>query len=56
MYRIALNTAITHLNKEKRKGDHITVDEGLPDRIDPGDALQQERVDILYAHIKNWIR
>jgi RNA polymerase sigma factor (sigma-70 family) len=52
MYRIALNTSITHLSKEKRKGKHIPITEGLLDKTDPGDTLQAERIEVLYTHIR----
>jgi len=29
MYRIALNTAIAHLNKEKKKGNQVPIDDIL---------------------------
>ncbi len=52
MYRIALNTAITHLNKEKKKGNQIPIDEVVLNRPDTNDTLKEERVEILYAQIK----
>jgi RNA polymerase sigma factor (sigma-70 family) len=52
MYRIALNTAIAHLNKEKRKGNHLPIDEYLLNKTGPGDTLQEERIEILYDQIK----
>jgi RNA polymerase sigma factor (sigma-70 family) len=52
MYRVALNTAITHLNKEKRKGHHIPVDEDLVNKPDIHDTLKAERLEVLYAVIK----
>jgi len=52
MYRIALNTSITHLNKEKRKGGHIPIDETLLNRTDTSDTLKEEQAEILYAHVR----
>ena len=52
MYRIALNTAITHLNKQKRKGDHLPIDELLLNRTDADNTLIDERYEMLYAQIK----
>jgi RNA polymerase sigma-70 factor (ECF subfamily) len=53
MYRIALNTSITHLKKEKRKGNHIPIDEALLNRTDTNDTLKEERIEFLYTTIKN---
>jgi RNA polymerase sigma-70 factor (ECF subfamily) len=53
MYRIALNTAITILKKEKRKGNKIPIDDSLLSRIDQIDTLIDDRLKILYSHIKN---
>ena len=52
MYRIALNTSITHLNKEKRKGNQIPIDQVLLNRMDEVDSIKEERVQLLYHHIK----
>ncbi|MBL0358873.1 MAG: sigma-70 family RNA polymerase sigma factor [Chitinophagaceae bacterium] len=52
MYRIALNTAIAHLNKAKRKGNHLPIDEGLLNRTDSTDNLKEEQAKILYDRIK----
>ena len=52
MYRVALNTSITHLKKEKRKGQKVPIDHILFNRIDQKDNLQEEQLSILYEHIK----
>lgn len=52
MYRVALNTSITHSKKEKRKGNRVPIDHVLFNRIDQKDNLQEEQLSILYAHIK----
>ncbi|MDB5087784.1 MAG: polymerase subunit sigma-70 [Mucilaginibacter sp.] len=52
MYRIALNTAIVHLNKEKKKGSHLPIDEWLMNKPDLNDTLKEEQVEILYSQIK----
>lgn len=52
MYRVALNTSITHSKKEKRKGNRVPIDHVLFNRIDKKDNLQEEQLSILYAHIK----
>lgn len=52
MYRIALNTAIAHLNKEKKKGNHVPIDDILLNRTDTADTLMNERSEVLFAQIK----
>ena len=52
MYRIALNTAITNLKKEKRKGNRVSIDANLLSKIDHIDTLIDDRIKILYSHIK----
>ncbi|CAN5748362.1 RNA polymerase sigma factor [soil metagenome] len=52
MYRIALNTAIAQLNKEKRTGDHLAIDELQLNIADTSDNTMQERSEILFAQIK----
>ena len=53
MYRVALNTAISHLKKEKRKGHQVDLEKVLRDRIEHVDTIMEERITLLYAHIKN---
>lgn len=52
MYRVALNTAISNLKKEKRKGTRVTIDNFLLNKIDHVDTVMDERITLLYAHIK----
>lgn len=52
MYRIALNTAITHLKKEKRKGNSVSMDAVLMSKIEQVDTLMEERIQLLYNKIK----
>ena len=52
MYRIALNTSITRLKKEKRKGERVSLDSYLLERIDQIDTLMEDRIILLYSHIK----
>lgn len=52
MYRIALNTSITRLKKEKRKGERVSLDSYLLERIDQIDTLMEDRIKLLYSHIK----
>ena len=53
IYRVALNTSITYLKKEKRKENTLQFDKVLQDRIDQVDTIMDERVQLLYQHIKN---
>ena len=52
MYRIALNTAISNLKKEKRKGSQVSIDNLLLNQMDQVDAVMEERITLLYTHIK----
>lgn len=52
LYRVALNTSITHSKKEQRKGDRVPIDQVVLDQIDQHDQVMEERIAILYAHIK----
>jgi RNA polymerase sigma factor (sigma-70 family) len=52
MYRIALNTAIAHRNKEKKKGNQIEIDELLLNKPDMTDGLKEERSAVLFARIR----
>ena len=52
MYRIALNTSITRLKKEKRKGERVSLDSYLLERIDQIDTIMEDRIKLLYSHIK----
>lgn len=52
MYRIALNTSIAHLNKEKRRGNYEPINEMVLNEPDTNNFLAEERVNILYAQIK----
>ena len=53
MYRIALNTSITHLKKEKRNGTKLELDQIIEYKIDYKDTLIDDRIKLMYAHIKN---
>ena len=52
MYRIALNTAISNLKKEKRRGSQVSIDNLLLSQMNEVDTVMEERITILYAHIK----
>lgn len=53
IYRIALNTAITHLRKAKRKGEQIPIDRVILQNTDTRDPVFEERVKLLYRYIEN---
>ena len=52
MYRIALNTAITHLKKDSWQPIRMPMDTQLANRIEHSDIIIEERVAALYTHIK----
>lgn len=53
MYRIALNTAITALRKERRKPEHVQIDDGLLQEVTPSDTLDEaQRTNLLYRAIR----
>ena len=52
IYRVALNTAITNLKKEKRKINSVPIDKVILQHIDQNDTIIEERVTQLYAQIK----
>lgn len=52
IYRVALNTAITNLKKEKRKINSVPIDQVIVQHIDTQDTILEERVSLLYTQIK----
>jgi RNA polymerase sigma factor (sigma-70 family) len=52
IYRIALNTSITHLRKEKKRGSRVSIGEAVINRFDPDDSLMEERLAQLYDQVK----
>jgi RNA polymerase sigma-70 factor (ECF subfamily) len=52
MYRIALNTAISNLKKERRNEFQVSIDTSLLNYTDSVDSVMEERITLLYAHIK----
>ena len=52
IYRIALNTAIAHLNKEKRRGRTQPISDLVLNRSDSNDQIREDRFETLYAHIR----
>lgn len=52
MYRVALNTAITRLRKEKRKGRKVGIDQVVLKQTENYDTEFEEKLKVVYAHIK----
>ncbi|MFS4491875.1 RNA polymerase sigma factor [Maribacter sp. 2308TA10-17] len=52
MYRIALNTALTRLKKRKRMENTVSIDRVVVEQIENYDPEFEERLKVLYAHIK----
>lgn len=52
MYRVALNTALTRLKKEKRKGNQVGIDKVVMQQTEYYDQEFEEKLKILYAHIQ----
>lgn len=52
MYRVALNTAITRLKKEKRKGNQVGIDKVIMKQTEYYDTEFEEKLKILYTHIQ----
>ena len=52
IYRIALNTAISHLKKEKRKGNQISIDTILLNKMEQIDTELEDQITLLYSLIK----
>lgn len=51
IYRVALNTAITRLKKEKRKGNQIGIDKVIMKQTEQYDSEFEERLKLMYQHI-----
>lgn len=51
IYRIALNTSITHIRKKKKKGQQVAIDFELLNRADEQDTIIEEQMKILNAQI-----
>jgi len=51
MYRVGLNTAYSHLRKEKRKGHAVALD-NIDLTYEAHDPILEEQLDAMYAQIK----
>jgi RNA polymerase sigma factor (sigma-70 family) len=52
LYRVGMNTAITHLNKEKRSPSRVSISELKMDFADEMDAEHEEKIKELYSEIR----
>lgn len=52
IYRIALNTAITRLRKEKRRSEHVPIDKVVLQYADGSDPFFEEQIKQLYRYIE----
>lgn len=52
LYKVALNTALTHIKKEKKKVNQIDFDSSLLQVMDIKDSHLEEQIQLLYKHIK----
>ncbi len=51
MYRVAMNTAITHYKKMKRSQASVSIDKVVLSQIDNEDKAMEEKISLLYRHI-----
>ncbi|WP_419211587.1 RNA polymerase sigma factor [Maribacter sp. X9] len=52
MYRVAMNTAITHLKRKKRRPDSISIADTIIKETDVKSELYEERLRLLYTHLQ----
>ncbi|MET2984535.1 RNA polymerase sigma factor [Aureibaculum conchae] len=52
LYRVALNTSITFLKKEKRDGVKVPIEQILTYKSDESDTILEDRIKSLYQQIK----
>ncbi|WP_282076175.1 RNA polymerase sigma factor [Maribacter aquivivus] len=53
MYRVAMNTAITFINKKKRRPDSIPIADVFIKQSDTNNDAYEERLRLLYQHLKH---
>ncbi len=51
MYRVALNTAITKLKRENKRGSQIGIDKVIMKQTEQYDSQFEERLKVLYEYI-----
>jgi RNA polymerase sigma factor (sigma-70 family) len=52
MYRVALNTAITRLKREKRRGYTVEIDQVILPEVTNADPIVEERINMMYSQIR----
>lgn len=52
MYRVAMNTAITHLKRNKKRPDSIPIAEAILRETESKDDRYEERLRLLYQHLQ----
>lgn len=52
MYRVAMNTAISQLKKQKKMPDAVPMDQLVLRATEQYDPVFEERIKLLYSHIK----
>ena len=53
MYRVGMNTAITHLKKSKKQTTTTLLSDGVAMSIPSDDSMYEERLAILHTYIQN---
>jgi RNA polymerase sigma factor (sigma-70 family) len=53
MYRVAMNTAITHIKKKKRRPDSVPIADVLIKQSETKNDLYEERLRLLYQHLQH---
>lgn len=51
MYRVAMNTAITHYKKDRRKQPTVSIDKVVVNQMDSDNEELEQKIRMLYAHI-----
>lgn len=52
MYRVAMNTAITHLKRNKRRPDSVPIAEVIVKQTEQKDTVYEERLRWLYQQLQ----
>jgi len=52
MYRVAMNTALTRLRRDKRMADKVSIDKVILEQTENYNPQFEERLKLMYAHIK----
>ena len=51
MYRVAMNTAITHIKNEKKAGKSVSIEKVVLDEIETDNEALEDRIKSMYVHI-----